>query len=44
MLLSFSYAATLGSGHKPQVVHMPDNGFRIIYVNNEGLVKQADWP
>ena len=38
MLLSFSYAATLGMGHKPQVVHMPDNGFRIIYVNNEGLV------
>ena len=38
MLLSFSYAATLGNGHKPQVVHMPDNGFRIIYVNNEGLV------
>ena len=38
MLLSFSYAATLGSGHKPQVVHMPDNGFRIIYVNDAGLV------
>ena len=27
MLLSFSYAATLGMGHKPQVVHMPTTVF-----------------
>lgn len=38
MILSFEYSESIGSGHSPQVVHMMDNGFRIIYVNDEGLV------
>jgi len=38
MILTFDYTASVDSGHAPQVVHMMDNGFRIIYVDDEGLV------
>lgn len=38
MILIFEYSESIGSGHSPQAVHMMDNGFRIIYVNDNGLV------
>ena len=38
MILTFNYKVTVGNGHSPQVVHMMDNGFRIIYVDDSGLV------
>jgi hypothetical protein len=39
MILTFEYTESIGSGHSPQVVHMMDNGFRILYVDDSGLVK-----
>lgn len=38
MILTFEYNESIGSGHSPQVIHMMDNGFRIIYVDDSGLV------
>lgn len=39
MILTFDYTASVGSGHSPQVVHMMDNGFHILYVDNSGLIE-----
>lgn len=38
MILAFAYQHTAGRGHAPQMVHMMDNGFRIIYLSDSGLV------
>lgn len=38
MILEFEYTETLGSGSSPQVLHMMDNGFRVIYLNNSNNV------
>ena len=35
----FDYWEALGSGHYPAAVHMMDNGFRIFYVTDAGIVR-----
>ena len=40
MVLTFQHAETIAiSGHEPQIVHMMDNSFRVIYRTDEGIVK-----
>ena len=39
MKLTFEYTQTIREGLSPQVVHMMDNGIRVIYLSNDGLVK-----
>lgn len=38
MLLNFSEITILGSGHSPQAIHMMDNGFTILYIDDSGNV------
>lgn len=38
MILEFEYTETLGAGSSPQVLHMMDNGFRVIYLNSSNNV------
>ena len=35
----FDYYEMLGNGHFPAAVHMMDNGFRIFYIDSNGIVK-----
>ncbi len=39
MRLTFEYTQTIGQGLSPQVVHMMDNGLKVIYISDDGLVK-----
>lgn len=39
MRLTFEYTQTIGQGLSPQVVHMMDNGLKVIYLSSDGLVK-----
>ncbi len=38
MILEFENTENLGSGSSPQVLHMMDNGFRVIYLNSSNDV------
>lgn len=38
MILEFEYTNNLGTGSSPQVLHMMDNGFRVIYLNSRNDV------
>ncbi|HBL84678.1 MAG: hypothetical protein A2Y17_11130 [Clostridiales bacterium GWF2_38_85] len=39
MILEFEYTAEVGEGSSPQVVHLMDNSFNIIYLDSTGTVK-----
>ena len=38
MILEFEYTNNLGAGSSPQVLHMMDNGFRVVYLNSNNEV------
>lgn len=38
MILTFDYTTSVGNGNSPQVIHMMDNSFCIIYVDNSGII------
>jgi len=38
MRLTFEYTQIIGQGLSPQVVHMMDNGLKVIYLSSDGLV------
>ena len=38
MILEFEYTNNLGTGSSPQLLHMMDNGFRVIYLNSRNDV------
>ena len=42
MILNFEYSMSCGAGHAPQLIHLPDNTLKLIYLDDEGHVLGAE--
>lgn len=38
MILNFEYSMSCGAGHAPQLIHLPDNTLKLVYLDDEGHV------